>query len=377
MCWQFLRRAVNVIENICRKELEEEERRGKLGRWRNQSLDGESRRTDKLIVRTTMASTDKLPVRTATSTNLLSARTMMASTDKLQSRTPTSLDDMSEGDLGRTNELARTRYGRVNDLQSWTPGTSTDRLERTLTPLPRTPGISTDELQRTENDLCLDQVGGELCWRHHYQRLDKDLSGNRQLSVDETLEEEEVDEVLGEDTIMSQRSRKGNERTDDEEINEGINKNETGGSDKTILLTGIARTTPSAKPGWRKNMRSERKTEKRDPDAANNRFMQARPQTWEGVSERISLGQGEKEEDLVDSWAVKKTSGGEKEDHLDLSRVESARVREEEEIWSSQRVEVGEQQQRKKGGVKEIEAKKNGGRGEELDKKELAGPSEV
>ena len=105
MCWQFLRRAVNVIENICRKELEEEERRGKLGRWRNQSLDGESRRTDKLFVRTTMAPTDMLPVRTATSTNLLSVRTPMQPTDQLQSRTPTSLDDLSEGDLGRTNEL--------------------------------------------------------------------------------------------------------------------------------------------------------------------------------------------------------------------------------------------------------------------------------
>ena len=104
MCWQFLRRAVNVIENICRKELEEEERRGKLGRWRNQSLDGESRKTDKLLVRTA-TSTDKLPVRTATSTNLLSVRTPMQPTDQLQSRTPTSLDDLSEGDLGRTNEL--------------------------------------------------------------------------------------------------------------------------------------------------------------------------------------------------------------------------------------------------------------------------------
>ena len=40
-------------------------------------------------------------------------------------------------------------------------------------------------------------------------------------------------------------------------------------------------------------------------------------------------------------------------------------------------MELGEQQQRKKDGEKEIEAKRNGGRGEKLDKKELAGPSEV
>ena len=32
--------------NLFRKELEEEERRGKLGRWRNQSLDGDTRRAD-------------------------------------------------------------------------------------------------------------------------------------------------------------------------------------------------------------------------------------------------------------------------------------------------------------------------------------------
>ena len=132
------------------------------------------------------------------------------------------------------------------------------------------------------------------------------------------------------------------------------------------------------KSGTEKNMRSERKAEKRDPYAANNRFMEMRPQTWEGVSERISLGQGEKEDDLGDSWAEKKARGGEKEDHLDLSRVESARVGDkEEEIWSSQRVELGEQQQRKKGGEKENEAKRNGGRGEKMDKKELARPSEV
>ena len=88
--------------------------------------------------------------------------------------------------------------------------------------------------------------------------------------------------------------------------------------------------------------------------------MEVRPQTWEGVSERISLGQGEKEEDLIDCWAVKKTRGGEKE----------------KELLTSQRVELGEQQHRK-GGEKEIEAKTNAGRGGELDKMELAGPSEV